>query len=307
MMACEGEVFFTVKDKVAVGSASLIEAMSLTTTMPRVSSDKMPMPPDKVPMGLACAVFAALPLSASAVSPASVSPAATSSAAAFRPEASAPPLGRICHRHRRGGYGKNQRGRQQNGGHTLLQIQNHSFCIFKLLCTHFLSLCEQTPAIIYRYIAARFYCFPQTKISVFPQILFFFFSTAINIPCFAANKHFRKMFLLGIIYVKIQISGRREEDTMHDLSHEHSNGHEHGHEHGHSHDSVSAAAGPTDKTRLIMDFTLEHNRQHAAEMRALAEKLRAEGKAAAAGLLAEGVNDYERGNEKIARAIEHLI
>ncbi|MDR3363577.1 MAG: hypothetical protein LBS91_01300 [Clostridiales Family XIII bacterium] len=94
---------------------------------------------------------------------------------------------------------------------------------------------------------------------------------------------------------------------MHDLSHEHSNGHEHGHEHGHSHDSVSAAAGPTDKTRLIMDFTLEHNRQHAAEMRALAEKLRAEGKAAAAGLLAEGVNDYERGNEKIARAIEHLI
>ncbi|MDR1816445.1 MAG: hypothetical protein LBR00_07250 [Clostridiales Family XIII bacterium] len=74
---------------------------------------------------------------------------------------------------------------------------------------------------------------------------------------------------------------------------------------GHDH---SGGHGPdaADKTALLLQFTLEHNRQHALEIQNLADKLRAAGKAEAAALLEDALRDYETGNEKFAHAIEHL-
>ncbi|MDR1796297.1 MAG: hypothetical protein LBR44_02470 [Clostridiales Family XIII bacterium] len=71
-----------------------------------------------------------------------------------------------------------------------------------------------------------------------------------------------------------------------------------GHSHGHS--------DAQDRTHLVLAFTLEHNKEHAKEMRALAEKLRGEGKADAAGLIEDAIKDYEAGNAKFEHAIQHL-
>jgi hypothetical protein len=71
-------------------------------------------------------------------------------------------------------------------------------------------------------------------------------------------------------------------------------------------ESLSNAPDEAGKIKLILSFTLEHNQQHAAEMRALAENLRMADNADAADLLLEGIGDYERGNEKVARALRFV-
>jgi hypothetical protein len=91
---------------------------------------------------------------------------------------------------------------------------------------------------------------------------------------------------------------------MHDIP----DGHD-GHSHAHVHtrqDALPKAPDDAGKIKLVLGFTLEHNRQHAAEMRVLAENLRMADNADAADLLLEGIDDYERGNEKVARALRFV-
>jgi uncharacterized protein YidB (DUF937 family) len=58
------------------------------------------------------------------------------------------------------------------------------------------------------------------------------------------------------------------------------------------------------KTRALLEYMLGHNRDHAGELGELAHKLRHAGLGAAADVLISGVKDFDRGNEKLAQALE---
>ena len=77
--------------------------------------------------------------------------------------------------------------------------------------------------------------------------------------------------------------------VSHGHEHEHAHTHEHGHDHEHDHGCLrctrtarAAAAAAGDKTAALLDYMLKHNEHHAAELDQVADKLRAEGKEAAA-------------------------
>ena len=76
--------------------------------------------------------------------------------------------------------------------------------------------------------------------------------------------------------------------------------------HDHSHGHSCGETGETDKTKLVLHFTLDHNIQHVAEIKALAEKLDGESKTEAAALLRESIVLHEAGNEKIHEALHKI-
>jgi len=83
---------------------------------------------------------------------------------------------------------------------------------------------------------------------------------------------------------------------MHD-DHEHKHGHVSGH---------GAPASPADKERMLLTYMLEHNREHTAELRALAEKLRARGDASAAEKMEDAAARYDAGDALLAEALGYL-
>jgi len=58
--------------------------------------------------------------------------------------------------------------------------------------------------------------------------------------------------------------------------------------------------------RLILGYMLEHNKQHAAELAALAGKLEDAGRKDAAALVREATAAYGQGNAKLAEALQSL-
>ena len=97
---------------------------------------------------------------------------------------------------------------------------------------------------------------------------------------------------------------------VHDHSHDHGHGagHSHSHSHEHSHEHTHSHGQAGDETlapvAAMMGYLLDHNRSHAGELGQIAEKLKANGKDEAARILAEGVSDFARGNEKLEKALE---
>jgi hypothetical protein len=87
---------------------------------------------------------------------------------------------------------------------------------------------------------------------------------------------------------------------MHDDRHEHE--HSRGHEHEHDH----STAHPGAKTEAVLEYTLAHNEQHADELTALADKLRAGGLAAAASAVDAAVLDFRSGNGKLSEALRSI-
>jgi hypothetical protein len=77
---------------------------------------------------------------------------------------------------------------------------------------------------------------------------------------------------------------------------EHSDHHDHNHGH--------TGGGP--QIRTLLEYMIEHNKSHAAELDELARKLRGTEQQAAADLIAEGITDFDRGNKKLVRALELL-
>ena len=75
--------------------------------------------------------------------------------------------------------------------------------------------------------------------------------------------------------------------------------------HDHEHSPHNEAHG-TDRTKLLLQFMLDHNIQHVAEANTLAKKLENESRTEAAALLRDAIKNYESGNEKIHEAL-HLI
>ncbi|MDR1949572.1 MAG: hypothetical protein LBQ38_09275 [Spirochaetaceae bacterium] len=54
----------------------------------------------------------------------------------------------------------------------------------------------------------------------------------------------------------------------------------------------------------LLTYMVEHNRSHAGELAEFAHKLYHADQRAAADLISEGVKDFERGNEKLSRALK---
>ena len=92
---------------------------------------------------------------------------------------------------------------------------------------------------------------------------------------------------------------------MHD-DHEHHEGHDHDKDHkGHKQNSHDHGLGGQ-KEKSVLEFVLEHNKQHTEELVGLAEKLEQAGKTEAAALLRAASSDYESGNAKLHSALHKL-
>jgi hypothetical protein len=76
----------------------------------------------------------------------------------------------------------------------------------------------------------------------------------------------------------------------------HSDHDHHHHEHG--------PAGAVPGIKALLEYMVEHNKSHAGELAELAHKLYHADGQAAADLISTAVTDFEKGNEKLARALE---
>ena len=116
-----------------------------------------------------------------------------------------------------------------------------------------------------------------------------------------------------------------EHTHTHTYEHTHAHSHEHGHEedHHHSHDHGECAStacdsgcggcghtheqsseGPQgDKMTELLDYMLNHNEHHAAELDQVASNLRAEGKGAAAEQIKKAVDEFQKGNLYLSLAL----
>ncbi len=95
-----------------------------------------------------------------------------------------------------------------------------------------------------------------------------------------------------------------------DHHHTHDHAHEHSHEHSHSacantdcgKDSCDGCAS-ADKTAALLGYMLDHNEHHAAELDQIADRLRAEGKDAAAEQIKKAVDEFKKGNMYLGLAL----
>ena len=90
-----------------------------------------------------------------------------------------------------------------------------------------------------------------------------------------------------------------EHDThTHDHTHDHTNDHthDHGHDHVHSHDL------PGDKTAALLQYMLDHNIHHAAELNDIAQQLSGE----ARHQLLHAVESFDQANGYLSAALELL-
>lgn len=79
-----------------------------------------------------------------------------------------------------------------------------------------------------------------------------------------------------------------------------------GHGHVHHHEGENHGAGDAARNLALLTYMLEHNKQHADELHEMAHTLSDEGKGEAASLLAEALDKFSDGNDKIAAALEIL-
>ena len=84
-----------------------------------------------------------------------------------------------------------------------------------------------------------------------------------------------------------------EHDTH---THEHTHTHDHGHDHVHSHDL------PGDKTAALLQYMLDHNIHHAAELNDIAQQLSGE----ARHQLLHAVESFDQANGFLSAALELL-
>ncbi len=113
-----------------------------------------------------------------------------------------------------------------------------------------------------------------------------------------------------------------EHPHTHTYEHTHVHSHEHGHEdeHDHTHEGLdhsgcesgcSGCGGQThshetpqgDKMTALLDYMLKHNEHHAAELDQVADKLRSEGKDAAAQQIRKAVDEFQKGNLYLSLAL----
>ena len=100
-----------------------------------------------------------------------------------------------------------------------------------------------------------------------------------------------------------------EDEHMHEHEHEHEHEHVHIHEHTHSHPHTHpngpVAAGEKDKTRILLQYAVDHNAHHADELNTLIQAMRDSGRDEAAALTEQAQDAFRRGSELLHLALEH--
>lgn len=78
--------------------------------------------------------------------------------------------------------------------------------------------------------------------------------------------------------------------------HEHTHSHEHDHEHPHDHGDIP----PTERTRALLGYMIEHNEHHAEELAELVDSL----EGPARKRLLEAIGSFETGNVQLREVLE---
>lgn len=102
-----------------------------------------------------------------------------------------------------------------------------------------------------------------------------------------------------------------EHTHVHGHDHDHEEDHHHTHEQdggcgngcegcGHTHEPEAMTG---DKMTALLDYMLKHNEHHAAELDQVADRLRAEGKTAAADQIRKAVDEFQKGNLYLGLAL----
>lgn len=110
----------------------------------------------------------------------------------------------------------------------------------------------------------------------------------------------------------------------HSHPHSHEQGHEEEHNHSHagntdagcagcasdcghhSHDHSHEVPEKQDQMEAVLDYMLKHNEHHAAELDAVAAKLQAAGKTAAAEQIKKAVDEFQKGNLYLGLALSTI-
>lgn len=90
-------------------------------------------------------------------------------------------------------------------------------------------------------------------------------------------------------------------EHSHEHDHEHAHMHCHGHNHEHTHEHSHEHEAGANKTLVLMQYMLDHNEHHADELAQMANTL---GENEAAAVVMEAVEEFKKGNEKLAQAIK---
>ena len=102
----------------------------------------------------------------------------------------------------------------------------------------------------------------------------------------------------------------------HHHDHDHHDHHHHHHDHDHHHDHGCAGScqgcasqcehSPLDELKALMKYMVGHNAAHTKELADLAQKLAANGNAAAAEQVLAAVADYDKGNMRMSLILASL-
>lgn len=96
----------------------------------------------------------------------------------------------------------------------------------------------------------------------------------------------------------------------HEHTHTHSHEHTHDHAHEHTHEGCACGAGSGaqtgNETLAMLDYMLKHNQHHALELEDLKTQLDTMGKADAAKQLDAVIDDYNKGNVRLAAIVASL-
>ncbi len=86
--------------------------------------------------------------------------------------------------------------------------------------------------------------------------------------------------------------------------HAQSGGHCHSHEGGeHCHGCQGGGAAPADKNVALLQYMLDHNAHHAAELDQMADKLMSDGHEKAAEQIRKAVDEFQKGNLYLGLAL----
>lgn len=95
-------------------------------------------------------------------------------------------------------------------------------------------------------------------------------------------------------------------EHSHGEGHDHEHTHAHNHECGHSHDCSTGCTSSGEcknETVALLNYMLEHNEHHAAELDQMADNLEKLGMDTAAKQIKEAVSDFQKGNLRLSLAL----
>jgi len=95
-----------------------------------------------------------------------------------------------------------------------------------------------------------------------------------------------------------------EHEHTHGHDHDHSHDHDHAHDHGHTHDHTheKKPASPS-RDLALLTYMLDHNKQHARELKETGARLADSGNTRAAEMIDGAVHYFDHANEKLEEAV----